>query len=133
VELTTRWVRPVLGVAAVALLVGALGIMFAGPSGVVIPAGGRDNSGQQAHWHLCRLTAGSPVESGASSWSGQVEGCAPGVDGDVRAHSIRLHVRPGRYLLNVGSPTCWARTQVTVSAHRFVTPKRWESMSCSIQ
>jgi hypothetical protein len=133
VELTVRWVRPVLAVSAVALIVGALALTLSGPSGVVIPAGGLDNSGHPARWHLCRLPLGRSVSSEASSWSGEVEGCAPGIDGLVRAHAIRLHVRPGRYLLNMGSPTCWSRTQVTVSAHRFVTPKRGESMSCSIQ
>jgi hypothetical protein len=123
-----------LAVAIVAMLVAALSATFGGPSGVVIPSGGVDNSGHQAHWHLCRLPAGGAIASAGSSWLGRVEGCEmPGIDGAVTARSLRLHLPPGRYLLNMGMPTFWIRTQVRVTAHRFVTPKRWEAMSCSIQ
>jgi hypothetical protein len=134
VEQALHRTRPFVAVAVVIVLGVGLAISFFGPSGVVIGSGGLDNSGNIAQWHLCRLPPGAHVVPNVMSFRGQEAGCdAPGLDGHVGGHSIRVHVRPGNYLLTEGSPGCFDRAQVTVSPHRFVTPKRFESMSCSIQ
>ena len=133
-ELTLERTRSFVAVSVVTLIVAGLSVTFLGPSGVVVPSGGLDNYGRPGQWHLCRLPTGRAVVPGTMWWDGHDAGCKmPGVDGHSSAHAVRLHVRPGNYLLTTGSPSCWSRAQVTVSPHRFVAPSRWESMSCSIQ
>ena len=117
-----------------ALLAVSVSVGFFGPSGIVIPAGGRDNSGNVAHWHLCRLPPGAALVPGTMSWRGQEAGCeSPGIDGQMRGHSIHQRVPPGRYLVTTGSPSCFGRATVTVSPHLVATPQHWQAMSCSIQ